>query len=239
MIWQLLEGQDVTPKYLVNACPKHGLHLAAMLVEGASNPMPDSIYTDRNWVGTFGDFSFGTRWQDMERWCFIMSRLRQGHYYRGHVGYRYDISEFMRLGRVAHVFMYRDLRDAAVSHAYHVINKSGVKFNHLSKSMYWAIEAEGGFDAVLEAVITGIGPYPGCVQLFEAYAPWLAEEWIHAVKFEDAIVELEDTATGILEYGMDQITRGIWESKFQVEHSIFKATAQIMANSAARKETSP
>ena len=26
MIWKLLEGRDVLPKYLLNGAPKHGLH---------------------------------------------------------------------------------------------------------------------------------------------------------------------------------------------------------------------
>ena len=239
MIWQLLEGQDVMPKYLVNGCPKHGLHLLAMMAEGAVNPTPDSIYTDRNWVGTFGDFSFGLRWQNMERWFFIMSRLQQGHYYRGHVGYRQDISDFLRLGRVAHVFIYRDLRDVAVSQAHHVLRKEPGRFNHIAKPMYWVLEASGGFDAVLSAIIKGVGPFPGVVQLWEAYAPWLEQDWVHHVRYEDAIDDLQGTASGILEYGIDQITRNIWEDRFSVEGRLFEQTAQIMANTAARKETSP
>ena len=240
MIWKLLEGQDVTPKYLVNGCPKHGLHLLAMMVEGSHvSPMPGSIFTDRNWTGTFRDFSFGLRWQDMERWCFIMSRLQQGFYYRGHVGYREDISEFMRLGRVAHVFIYRDLRDVAVSHAFHVLRKEPGRFNHIAKPMYWAMEQAGGFDAVLSAVIEGLGPFPGTVKLWEAYAPWLDQDWVHAVRFEDAIDDLKGAAAGILEYGMDQITRGIWEDRLSVEGSLFEQSVECMANSAARKQMSP
>ena len=130
MIWHLQQGQDVTPKYLVNGCPKHGLHLLAMMVEGAVNPAPDSLFTDRNWVGTFMDHSFSLQWNNMDRWFFIMSRLQQGQYYRGHVGYRQDVSEFMRLARVGHVFIYRDLRDVAVSQAYHVLNRTPNRFNH-------------------------------------------------------------------------------------------------------------
>ena len=236
MIWRLLEGQDVQPKFVVNACPKHGLHLLAMLVEGAVDRMPESIYNANHWAGTYRWNSFIPEWRPMERWFFLMSRLRQGYYTQGHVGWRQDVNNYLKLSRMAHVFVYRDLRDAAVSMAHHVLSSDEKRNYHPAKAMYRAL---GGFDDVLTAVICGLGPFPGAVALFESYAPWLDEEWVHLIRFEDAIEDLEGTARGILEYGLDQITRDLWEVEFRVEGALFDRVVQAMVASAAQKEKSP
>jgi hypothetical protein len=236
MIWQLLEGQDVTPKYFVCGCPKHGLHLAAALVQGYVRPMPPNIYNDNHWIGTFRFNSFAPVWQEMERWFFVVSRLQQGHYYQGHVGWRQDVADFLRLSRVAFVFIYRDLRDVAVSMAHHIMSNDNKKSHHPAKGAYHAL---GGFDEVLAACITGLGEFPGVVGLWELYAGWLNEEWTHCIKYEDAVADLEASAEGIVEYGLGQITRGIWESRCPVERSIFDRKVKQMATLAGRTDLSP
>jgi len=239
MIWRLLEGKDVTPRFVLNGCPKHGLHLLVMLAAGVCESLPKSVYNNDAWVGTFKQSSFTHQWQDMDRWFFLLSRLQQGYYAKGHLGWREDVNDFLRLSRMAHVFITRDLRDVAVSQAYHVLASSDKLRHHPGKDMYRTIEMESGFDALLEAMITGVGPFPGVCDLFEAYAPWLEEEWVHHVRFEDALEDLDATAKGMLTYGIDQFTEGIWQDRFCIEGAIFDQTANKMANMARIKEASP
>jgi len=239
VIWRLLEGRDVLPKFVVNGCPKHGQHLVVMLAAGVCDPMPSSIYNNGPTLGTFCYNSFTHQWLDLERWYFVIARLQQGQYAKGHIGWTESVARFMEQSRMAHVVITRDLRDVAVSQAYHVLSGDDSNNRHPAKAMYRAIEKVDGFDGVLEAVITGVGPFPGVCDLFEAYAPWLEERNVHHVKFEDAIEDLQGTAAGMLSFGIEQFTAGIWEDRFVVDKTEFDKTAARMANVAAQKEHSP
>lgn len=239
MIWRLLQGDDIKPAFLVNACPKHGLHLAAMLVQGFVPPQPDSIYNSGHWLGTFRYNSFIPAWQDMERWFFMAKRMQQGAYSQGHVGWRPDIAEWLRQSRIAHVFMYRDLRDVAVSMAHHLAGSGPEDNKHPAGGMYRALLEQGGFDAVLSAVIAGMGPIPGVVDMWALYANWLEEDGVHCLRYEDAVADREGAARGILEYGINLVTRGIWEDRFVVDKMLFDKAVHEMAQLAARTDLSP
>ena len=236
MIWRMVEGRDVTPKYVVCGCPKHGLHLATGLISGYVPPMPPSIYNSGPWLGTFGFNSFSVQWNEMPRWFFLASRLQQGYFYQGHVGWRADIAEFLKLSRAAFVFVYRDLRDAAVSMAHHVTGNGNSANLHPAPALY---RATGGFDEVLAACITGIGPFPGVVELWRAYAEWLGEDWIHAIRYEDALADLAGTARGIIEYGLHKIIDGIWDIPLKVEASMVDSTVRDMVAAASNTAASP
>jgi len=239
VIWRLLQGRDVTPKYVLNGCPKHGLHLLVMLAEGVCNAMPASIYNANTWLGTYKHNSFTHHWQEVERLFFLLSRLQQGEYCKGHFGWRQDVNDFLHWSRMAHVFIVRDLRDVAVSQAFHVLTGDNKLRHHPGKDMYRTIEDIDGFDGVLEAIITGIGPFPGISDLFDPYGPWLDEQWVHVIRFEEAIEDLESTAKGMLEYGMRQFTEGIWQDRFIVEGALFEKAIRDMAGIARQKEASP
>lgn len=239
MIWRLVEGQDVSPKWVLNGCPKHGLHLLVMAVEGVANAMPPSIYNANNWVGTYVHHSFTNTTHAMDSFFFLLSRLQQGQYAKGHIGWRRDVAEFMRLSRFAHVFIFRDLRDVAVSYAYHVLSGPPKQHQHPGKDMYRTIEQISGFDGVLSAVIEGVGPFPGVCQLFQPYALWLDEPWTLALRFEDAIADLPSMAATMLTCGIKSITDGIWQDRYMVEKSLFDKAVQEMANVAGQKEASP
>lgn len=236
MIWRLLEGQDVTPKYYVCGCPKHGLHLAAMLVQGYVNPMPPSIYNENHWNGTFQFNSFAPVWRAMDRWFFIASRLRQGYYYQGHVGWRQDVADFLRLARVGFVFIYRDLRDVAVSMAHHIASNDNNMARHPAKGAFHALRS---FDETLAACITGMGPLPGVVGLWELYSNWLDEDWVLSIRYEDALADPEETAGRIIKYGLHKIIDDIWEDRLIVEQSKVSETTADMVALAKRTDISP
>lgn len=236
MLWRLLEGQDVEPKYFVCGCPKHGLHLGAALVQGYVNRMPASIYNQNHWCGTFQFNSFAPVWQEMARWFFLASRLQQGYYYQGHVGYRRDVADFLRLSRASFVFIYRDLRDVAVSMAHHIMSADNVRNKHYGKAAYKCL---GGYSDVLLACITGLGGFPGVVGLWELYASWLDEEWALCIRYEDALADLEGAAKSIAEYGLHRITDGIWEVPLRVDAAKMEATVKDMVALAQRTDLSP
>jgi len=122
---------------------------------------------------------------------------------------------------------------------HHALDADNSKYKHPAKGAYRALRDQGGEEAVLSAIIEGMGPFPGVVQLWEAYAPWVDEYWVHAVKFEDILADAKREAAGILEYGLEQITRGIWEAEFRVERSIFDHAAESMARLSQRTDLSP
>ena len=239
MIWRLYQDRDILPAFVASGCPKHGLHLLALMVEGVAEKHPASIYNSNHWHGTYMFDSFTLNQQPMERWFFLMSRVQQGYYVQGHLGHRQDVADFLRLSRAAHVFIYRDLRDVAVSMVHHALDDDNDRCKHPAKGMYRAIRDQQGEGAVLSAIIEGIGPFPGVVKLWEAYAGWLDEEATHAVKYEDALADPVSVAGGILEYGLGQVTRDIWEVEHRVERSLFDQAVERMAGLSKRTDLSP
>lgn len=239
MIWRMYEGPDVMPKFVACGCPKHGLHLLAMMIEGCVARHPESIYNRNHWIGNHMFNSFTLAEQKMGRWFFMASRLQQGQYMQGHISYKPDISDFLRKSRVAFVFIYRDLRDVAVSMMYHALDDDKNKFKHPAKGAYRALREQDGEDAVLSAIIEGMGPFPSVVKLWDAYAPWLGQAWVHSMKYEDILEDRQAAAEGILEYGMDQITRDIWEVPFRVEKSVFDQAVTSMVNLSQQTGLSP
>jgi len=102
----------------------------------------------------------------------------------------------MYYANIGHIFIYRDLRDVAVSQAYH-ITSDDCRLAHEHKSFFKMFD---NFDEVLKAVITGIGPYPGVVSRWKMYAPWLDVNWVMSLKFEDLKNDLEDCCKAITNY---------------------------------------
>lgn len=184
---------------VLNGLPKSGLHLLDSMVKPMVRPMPPDPLHPHNWLGTFLHHSFTGQWnEDWGPFKWKVSRLAQGHYFRGHVGWREDVAEFLEGCGIAMVFIYRDLRDVAVSQSYHVVSRNDDKYKHADKSFYRKM---GGHDAVLKAVIEGIGPYIGVVERWEQFAGWLDEDWVLSVQFEDALDDPKGVAEWIVQYG--------------------------------------
>ena len=58
------------------------------------------------------------------------------------------------------------------------------QFAHPAKEEYKAL---GGFDEILEAVLVGMDEYAGIFERWELFAPWLDQEWVMKLRFEDII----------------------------------------------------
>lgn len=229
MLWHLLQDDGLKPKYLASGLPKSGLHLVTAMLRGVCLPMPQTIFATSDWWGTFQWNSFSDQWNDWDRQAYLFSRLQHGFFYKGHVGWRPDIAEYIRLTGTAHVFIYRDLRDVCVSQTFHILSDDNERFKHVGKMAYRML---GGFGDVLLAVIEGLGGFTGVIKRWALYAPWLDEDWTLALRFEDILADRDAAARRILEYGMDRYLRLFQTVPLRVEGEIFDhCVAAMVENS--------
>jgi len=159
----------------------------------------DPAKRTHEWLGGFKWHSWTNQWLGLQGVLWRMSLLQPGHYYKGHMGFLADVERFLWYANIGMLFLYRDLRDVAVSQAYHIINADNMRLHHPGRETYAAL---GGFDDVLSAVIEGLGPFPGVVERWEAFAGWLDVEWVLSLRFEDLINEPEEAAGRILQYAL-------------------------------------
>lgn len=237
MIWQLRQDIEYRPKWYLNGFPKAGLHLLEMFVSVVAELMPHDALRVGWWAGTFPFNSWVVAPKPLELFTRQISRLRPGYYFKGHAGHFDEIDSFLRLAGVAHVFVYRDLRDVAVSHAHHITSGDDSKFKHPAKHAYTAL---GGFDEILHACIVGLGAFPGVVARWKAYAKWIDSESALAIKFEDLKIAPEKCARRILEYGIER-TLSPYRPRhnFKIEASMFDVAVSEMVNMVNRPELSP
>ena len=167
----------VNPKIYLNGFPKSGLHLAALmtlcLVEEEAYKWP--------WAGTFKWNSWTNDWSHDWQIYQRLARLREGAYLKAHAGYREDVERFLFQIGAQVAFIYRDLRDVAISQSFHVINESEDAM-HPDKELYRALPTQ---EERIIACINGIDKYPGIIDRWELYAPWLDVEWVHKMQYED------------------------------------------------------
>jgi len=179
----------IDARVYVNAFPKCGTHLLELIIQTMANPMNT---TKGPWAGCFADHSWTTKWIPDKQVFRQLGFIRDGTYAKGHLGYREDLMHFLWGIGAAVVFVYRDLRDVAVSLTHHILNEK----THSHPEWY----GELGFDGALLAVIQGLGQYAGVVRRWEQYAGWLDIDWIHKVKYEDLIQKREEICGEILRY---------------------------------------
>jgi len=192
---------EFAAKWYLNGFPKSGLHFGQQFIKPLARLMPPGQLHPLPWVGSFQHHSWSEEWQLIEPQLYKLSRLLPGHYFKGHCAWREDIEHFMWFAGIAHVFIYRDLRDVAVSQAYHVLSDDD-NWKHPAKDRYAAL---GSFDKVLEAVIIGLDEWPGVMHRWEMYAPWLDVEWVFKFQYEDALERPAEMAESLINYGLERI----------------------------------
>jgi len=202
-----VQMQVFEPRWYCNGFPKAGTHLLTSMMRARARPMPPSQLHPRNWVGTFDRHAWSDKWTNLRATMYHFGSLLPGYYYLGHCGHTEEFSHFLYNLGIAHLFIYRDLRDVAVSQAHHIFDEGRDNWKHLHKAEYR--EEIGGFDEVLEAVIVGAEVagvwYPGVIDRWELYAPWLDEEWVYSVRYRDAREEPERIAAEVIEYGIRRL----------------------------------
>ena len=170
------------PKLYINGFPKSGLHLAQQMIYR----MFDPVNPDDNWYGT-------NPWTvlkfDLDKAIDKISTITPGHYLKGHMGYMPELDELFTLLDVAMVFIYRDLRDVAVSQTYHIMTDDGKTY--APRSQYSHLTTK---DEVMLSVIEGKGIFAGVVERWNDYAPWLDMSHVHSIRFEDMVKKPEKVA---------------------------------------------
>ena len=168
------------PKMYINGFPKAGLHLANRMAMG----MFKQHYAPQNWFGTNAWF---TDRHILEQVGSYLGALQPGEYIKGHTGYLKSIEAVCIWLGIGVVLVYRDFRDVAVSHMYHVLNDELADdgelplLPHPNKQIYRDL---GSNENILLAIIEGIGEFPGMFERWETFAPWLDSEWAMSISFE-------------------------------------------------------
>jgi len=190
------------PKYVLNGFPKSGLHAYSAMM-GPWCPVVDKETDEwgsfaKQWSGTHMDNSFSFQ-TEMPRATigWQLARVTQGRHIRTHMAHYDWIQEYLYNLGTSHVFIYRDLRDVAVSQTHHILERG----KHPNKGMYRAL----GFDGALSAVIEGLDVYEGIIERWEMYAPWLNDTHTLSVSFEDFKRSRFVQARKIVQHGYDRI----------------------------------
>ena len=167
-----------------------------------------------------------------------LSRVQPGHFLKGHMGYKDFVVDYMFWGGITHYFMYRDLRDVAVSQTYHIMADEQMVFVHPGRDQFMEL---GGFDEILEAVIVGLDEYVGIWRRWEEFDPWLYEAWIHPIRFEDAINKPLEVSIKMLNHFFSRMEEllGIPDRTRQVTDEQVEEIAMEMVATGLRKKISP
>ena len=115
----------------------------------------------------------------------------------GHCGHHPDIEAALDEMGTCMIFVYRDLRDVAISQTYHIENQDDDRFKHLDKKLYMDM---ADHEARIKAVIEGVGDYPGIVDRWSLYAPWLKVPWVMGVKYENMRADPKGVASMVVDY---------------------------------------
>jgi len=232
-----LAQQIFEAKWICNGFPKAGTHLLARLLLPIAplEPATEAGYFEQPWAGTFRDNSFSLSRQPHKTTTFRIGRIGNGHMVKAHLGYTGDLARFIEELGAMHVMIYRDLRDVAVSQAYHILAaEEDEALAHPAPDIY----DRDDFDHLLLQVITGHERFPSLAERWEAYAPWLEDDWSHCVKFEDVVADPREWAIRIWRRSMRLMAErfGVTVS-FDPEGA--DTVVNVMAASAQRRHLSP
>lgn len=171
------------PPILVNSFPKSGTHLLDQIVGAIPNC--------RNYGEFISSMTSSYRYQrrTAAESCRILDATTPGELVRAHLFYSEEVVGKLRNLQFVHLFIYRDLRDVAVSeaHYYRSINRW-----HRLHPLFR--DAPSVNDAIMMA-ITGVDSpsgefyFPNIGERFAHYLPWIDSPDVFAVRFEDITSE--------------------------------------------------
>jgi hypothetical protein len=214
---------EFKPKLYYNTFPKSGTHLANLIY-----PYFGRQRGDKPWLGCFRGNSWTTIWIPTEPIVENIKMQPEGTWYQGHMGYKPEIERAFYEAGVCMMFVYRDLRDVAVSLAYHIeVADNETKF-HPGKEEFMAL---GSHEARLKAVIEGLGKWAGIIERWELYAPWLDVDWVMPMKYEDMRNKPKQAARKVIDYVISRTSMhdGYFPIMFgsQHEHLLTKSLSML------------
>lgn len=242
-----LNSEHIGAKFFINGFPKAGMHLLeCMMIPFAKEQMcrwPTDIgLVEVSWIPVFKENAWTTTYERAQLTTYALSRVTEGHYLKGHMGYLGAYVDFMRAAGIAHLFIYRDPRDVAVSIAHELWYKKGQpglssKFGvkHPAKEEFRAMDS---FDEVLSAVINGYRHYPGVMKRWYHYQDWLDSDQPLIFRFEDTIRNPQEAAKRIIRYTAQTMSQ-ILGLNISLEQDLLDKMAANMAKHAGETDRSP
>lgn len=194
------------------AMPKCGLHALVSAVKPLA-----AVWVDRPWLGSYN----GMGWKTTTVYAYI-KRMEQalaeqpnGTFIRGHVKPHPRIIKAMYDNGTIPIFIYRNLRDVAVSSAYHILDAGTQKGDgkiHFNPQPFKDLES---FDDVLEAVIRGYAGMPSLVDRWNEFRGWLDVRWILRIRYEDLVDDFYAAAVLIFRYISGTATRFAYGEEYK------------------------
>jgi hypothetical protein len=190
--------EPISPRIYVNSFPKSGTHLGLLVARHLVRPQ-----IPRLWIGSFSGNSWTTHWVKDKHVLDVVKGQQSGTFMIGHMGYKDIYWDAMEEMNTCMLFIYRDLRDVAVSQTYHIENPHDNKC-HPNKKLYMDMESH---EARLKAVIEGIDIFAGIIDRWELYAPWLDVPGILPIKYEDMRLTPDIVAETAVDYVVERTLR--------------------------------
>jgi hypothetical protein len=174
-------GTAGDPPVLANSFPKSGTHLLVQALEALPG------------VSNYDSFIASVppiRFRERSRRTLLrrIGWIVPGELVSAHLHFDPVLAERLTVIGCIHFFIYRDLRDVAISEAHYLTYMNPWHRAHC----FFRLELASDAERVL-AAISGIPPgrvrysYPGIGARFRAYLPWLERGDVCAVKFEDLV----------------------------------------------------
>jgi len=179
--WRATEADyRAHPPVICNSFPKSGTHLLVQVLEALPG------VTNRGaFLASIPSVTFRER--SPEAMAARIQRIGPGELVSAHLHHHPLCAEALRRKNAVHYFIYRDLRDVAISEAYYLTNMNrwhrlhryyrGLPDDHTR--IAWAITGEKDpafpFD------------YPDIGQRFARFHPWLSDPSVCTVRFEDLV----------------------------------------------------
>jgi sulfotransferase 6B1 len=169
------------PPVLANSFPKSGTHLLDQIAAA----LPDRV--------NYGAFlssmtsSFQYRLRTRESTLRYIRHTVPGELVRAHLYWASEYDDALEALNVVHYFIYRDLRDVAVSTSHYLRRMN--RWHRLSRM----VRALPDDEASLRLFIIGVdggGPdslLPNIAERFRSYEGWIASPHVMAVKYEDLV----------------------------------------------------
>jgi len=177
---------------LLNAFPKSGTHYLAQLIQ----PLASSNRETLSGIAGHTHNGWGRERRPAESVLAELAQLRPGERTIAHLPADPRIVRWIYEQGWAVIFLYRDLRDVAVSQA---MRMDG----HPFAGRLMALPLEERLAEIVvgsREYVGGAGHHPGLAQRWAEYEPWIHEGWVLPIRFEQAIADRRGTCEAICDY---------------------------------------